>query len=263
MEFASDASFVERGRAAFAARAWADAYEALSRADRQTPLGADDLQRFALSAALLARDEQMLALLEREHDLRVADGELERAALCAFWIGFRSLFLGEAGRSNGWLERSAKLTGELGRPSVAEGFLLLPLALRNAAAGKLDDAVHVAERSVELAGRFGNLDLEALAQSVLGRAGAAGADRARTRAARSEHGHGVARLGHAHGHRRRLLRSHQQLRADLRARPSPRVDAGAFAVLRGAAATHHVQRDVPRALLGGAPGLGRLAGGRA
>ena len=56
---------LERGRACFERREWDDAYVALSAADQSAPLAAEDLHRLAWSAALTARDEEMLALQER------------------------------------------------------------------------------------------------------------------------------------------------------------------------------------------------------
>ena len=46
---------VELGRAAYEQRAWKHAYDSLSRADRATPLGGDDLELLATSAYMLGR----------------------------------------------------------------------------------------------------------------------------------------------------------------------------------------------------------------
>jgi DNA-binding NarL/FixJ family response regulator len=163
-------SLVERGRAAFAARAWADAYEAFSAAAREVALGAEDVERQAHSAGLLARDAEMLVLLEGAHDLYLASNRLERAAQAGFWIGFRLASLGEIGRSSGWLEQSRKLIARLDTPSRVEGYLLLPVVHRHLAGGELDEAAKVAARAAEIGGRLADPDLEALAQSLLGRA---------------------------------------------------------------------------------------------
>ena len=45
-----------RGRAAYARRAWREAYDALGAADRSTELEAEDLQLLATSAALTRQD---------------------------------------------------------------------------------------------------------------------------------------------------------------------------------------------------------------
>jgi hypothetical protein len=50
-------SQVERARAAYANRAWSDAYEGLAAADKDLVLAADDLELFARSAYMLGLDE--------------------------------------------------------------------------------------------------------------------------------------------------------------------------------------------------------------
>lgn len=45
---------LECGRKHYELRAWADAYNALSLADQETPLGAEDLELFAMAAYMVA-----------------------------------------------------------------------------------------------------------------------------------------------------------------------------------------------------------------
>jgi hypothetical protein len=78
-------SDLESGRAAYARKAWADAREALSRADAASPLEPEDLERLAWSTAMLGRDREMLALLERVHARCLEQSDEPRAARVAFW----------------------------------------------------------------------------------------------------------------------------------------------------------------------------------
>ena len=55
-------SALDHGRACYQRRAWADAFQALSEANRITPLAPGDLQLLALSAALSGNDEDFLGL---------------------------------------------------------------------------------------------------------------------------------------------------------------------------------------------------------
>ena len=55
------AELVSRGREAFAQRAWADAFESLSRADQAAPVGAEELELLATSAYMLGRDDDYVA----------------------------------------------------------------------------------------------------------------------------------------------------------------------------------------------------------
>jgi hypothetical protein len=48
---------VEHGREAYARRRWQEAFDALSQADEQTQLGAEDVELLATAAFMLAREE--------------------------------------------------------------------------------------------------------------------------------------------------------------------------------------------------------------
>jgi hypothetical protein len=54
---AADGS-LERRREAYARRAWKDVYESLTAADREEPVGAQDLELLARSAYTLGEDER-------------------------------------------------------------------------------------------------------------------------------------------------------------------------------------------------------------
>src|SRR4249919_4218608 len=122
----SAADPLERGRTAYAHRAWRDAVEALTAADHIAPLGGEDLERLAWSAALAGRDEIQFATFERMHDLHLESDDALSAARAAFWLGFRLLVSGETGRGTGWLGRAQRLVED--RDCVERGYLLLPEA---------------------------------------------------------------------------------------------------------------------------------------
>ena len=161
---------LERGRACFDRDEWNDAFEALAAADQSTPLGAEDLSRLTWSAGLTARDEEMLALQERLYHACLEAGEGLAAARAAFWLGFRLLARGEAGRAGGWLGRAQRLVEREGRDCVEEGYLLLPAGQRHLSAGELREAHDAAARAAECGERFGEADLIAFARNLQGRA---------------------------------------------------------------------------------------------
>ena len=161
-------SALERGRECYERRAWADAFEALRAAAAEGPLDVLDAERLAWAAALVGREDQMFEWLERAYELHHAAGNLERAAMCAFWAGNRMLHLGLAGRGNGWLARAEQLV-DPARPSVVPGYLLLPVVHRHLAQRELDAAAAAAREAGSIARAFADRNLEALAQSVLGR----------------------------------------------------------------------------------------------
>jgi hypothetical protein len=67
-----------RGRAAAGRLAWADAYTALSLADRSSSLAGEDLELLATAAYLLGRVEDCLRALRRAQQLHAEAGELRR-----------------------------------------------------------------------------------------------------------------------------------------------------------------------------------------
>lgn len=158
-----------RGRACFERREWDDAFEALSAADRSNPLDAEDLYRLTWSAGLTARDEEMLAAHERLYRAHIDAQETLAAARTAFWLGFRLLARGEAGRAGGWLGRAQRLVEQEGRDCVEQGYLLLPVGQKHLSAGEWREAHDAAARAAECGERFGEADLIAFARNLQGR----------------------------------------------------------------------------------------------
>jgi DNA-binding CsgD family transcriptional regulator len=161
---------LEHGRQAIERRAWADAFRLLSLADQSVPLGADDLEQLALAAGLSGRDDDFLKAFERAHQAHVDAGECLRAARAAFWLGFRLHSLGEKARATGWLARAQRLVEREARDCVEAGYLLVPLAYRQLAAGDPESAHATAARAAEIGDRFAEADLSALARNLQGRA---------------------------------------------------------------------------------------------
>ena len=156
-------SDLDRGREAHARRAWDDAFQALSRADRVSPLGAEDLERLAFSAGLSGRSDAFLASYERLHHLHLEAGDPLRAAHSAFWLGFRLVGLGEIARASGWFARAERLIEGQGECALS-GYLMLPLVHRQLAGGQLDAAFATADAAARIGERFGERDLTAFAR---------------------------------------------------------------------------------------------------
>jgi hypothetical protein len=94
---------LELGRASFAGQAWADAFDRLSAADRETPLEPGDLERLAAAAFLVGREDESAEAWARAHHERLARGETGPAARCAFWLALGLLNRGElAAAAAGW-----------------------------------------------------------------------------------------------------------------------------------------------------------------
>lgn len=158
----------ETGRAAFACKAWEDAYLALARADQQQPLAVEDLDRLAWAGALTGRDEVYLRALERVYQIRLDQTQELAAARTAFWLALRLFIIGETGHATGWLSRAHRLVEGKDCPEV--GYLLLPVIRRHDMAGEYEEMAAVAARAVEIGDRFREPDLSAFGRTLAGKA---------------------------------------------------------------------------------------------
>jgi DNA-binding CsgD family transcriptional regulator len=158
------------GAKAYERRAWADVYAALSKADREAPLTAEDIERLGTAAYLLGKEAESDELLARAHQEFLAAGEITRAVRCAIWLAQRLLGRGEQARGGGWLGRAQRFLDEHRLDCVERGYLLVPDALRNIYAGNFAKAYELFTRSAEIADRFRDPDLGALARNGQGRA---------------------------------------------------------------------------------------------
>jgi ATP/maltotriose-dependent transcriptional regulator MalT len=159
---------IERGRAAFARKAWSEAFDLLTEADLETPLGLDDLEMAGFAAQYSGHDEVANELASRIHRAALKTGDFARAARMAFWIGMSFLQRGEVTQGGGWLGRSAHLLDEHGLDTVTWGYLSIPDGIRQVesdAAG----ALAAFERAAAYAERFGDVDLGAMARLGRGR----------------------------------------------------------------------------------------------
>ena len=159
-----------RGLECFGRRAWAEAFAELSAADRGAPLDPEDVERLAMAAYLVGRDDESVAAWERAHHALLDRGEVERAARCAGWLVFVLLNGGEFARAGGWLARARRLIDEVGHDCAEQGHLLVPVAFQRAFEGDWPDAYAIAGRAVEIGLRFGDVDLVTLGRNIQGRA---------------------------------------------------------------------------------------------
>ena len=159
---------LQRGRDAYANRAWLDAYEALARADAASPLEADDVELLATSAALIGERDAHLSLLERLHKRRLDAAETEPAAKAAVVLGMNLAIAGEVGPAMGWFGRAERLVEQADEDSVVPGYLLLPAAFQRMSSGDAEGAHHAASQAAAIAAQFDEHDLFATATHFAG-----------------------------------------------------------------------------------------------
>ena len=158
------------GRDCYQRRRWGDAFDALSQADEIEPLAAADLWLLAWSAHLTGRDEEFARIMGRAYRAHLDDGESLRAARCAGWLGAVLGLAGESGPGAGWVSRAQRLIEREGIDCPERGFLTLHTAFDHAEAGEYDEMLTAACQAFEVAERFGDADLAAMALVLQGRA---------------------------------------------------------------------------------------------
>ena len=118
---------------------------------------------------MLGRDDEQLNALERAHQGYLDRGEGLPAVRCAFWLGVHLLLRGELARTAGWFARAQRLLEREERDCVEQGYLLIAADLQHQASGDWVAASAAAGAAAEIAERFGDADLLALALMDQGR----------------------------------------------------------------------------------------------
>ena len=105
----TDLATLRRGRESFEQRAWAESYRLLQAADCGAPLDAEDLERLAIAAYLVGRDDECETVTARAHQAFLDGGDREGAARAAFWLGFSLMERGAIAPASGWYVRAGRL----------------------------------------------------------------------------------------------------------------------------------------------------------
>lgn len=149
---------------------WPEAYEVLYSADQESPLEAPDLNRLAICAHLMGKEQEALALQERTHHAFLEQGDVELAARTALWLGMNFMQIGEFAQGGGWIGRARRLIEEPWRDCVEQGWVLLPNGIQAFGQGDYDAALDTFGQCVAAGERFRDPSLTALARHGQGRA---------------------------------------------------------------------------------------------
>lgn len=161
---------LQRGRESFRRQAWADAEAQLSAADREDPVGPEDLERLAVATYLLGRYDDSTAVTRRIYRESIQAGDVAAAARSAFWIAVEHLDRGEMAQAAGWLARAERVVAQDGRDLAESGYLLIAAAARSLAMGDARAALDAYTRADDIATRFSEPDLLVLARLGQGEA---------------------------------------------------------------------------------------------
>jgi class 3 adenylate cyclase len=155
------------GREALARHAWQDAFDLLSRADRESELSGTDLESLAEAAIFAAHADLATGVKERAFKAHLAEENPLRAAYVALDLARDYGYAGKSSIASAWARRGERLID--GKPeSYASGYLALVKSEVASASGNIDAALELAERAVEIASRAAHADLQATALTNLG-----------------------------------------------------------------------------------------------
>jgi class 3 adenylate cyclase len=158
---------LEAGREAARKHAWRDAYDLLLQADGEGQLAPEDLERLGEAAWWTGRLEEAIDFRERAYAAYVEGGKPRRAALLALLISGDHGKKGSFSVASGWLSRATRLLEN--EPEGPEhGHLALARGTAAVMMGELEPAQEELARAHELATRYGDRNLEAMAMVFKG-----------------------------------------------------------------------------------------------
>lgn len=161
---------LEHARKSYERLQWTDAYAQLLAADQEIPLEPEDLERLAMAASLVGKEENSADSWVRAHQEFLSRGELARAVRCIFWLVHGLMNRGEHARGGAWITKARRLLDDAPDDCAEEGYLLLPVAIKYFVEGDAACACGVLQQAAEIGERFGDPDLVALARHGWGRA---------------------------------------------------------------------------------------------
>ena len=138
------ADLVER-HDAFERRSWQEAFAELTTARETGELGADDLERLAVAAYMVGRDDASEEAWMDAHRAWARLGRPERAARCAFRHALGLYFRGELAPAGGWVARGRRVLEESDGDWVERAWLAMLEALPRLFAREADAAPVFAE----------------------------------------------------------------------------------------------------------------------
>jgi len=155
------------GRDALERHAWDEAFGLLTRADRESTLGGDDLEALAVAAFFAGHGDDVVELKERAFKAHADAGNDVRAAYTALDVARDYAMHRKASIAGAWMRRGERLLE--GQPeSYVHGYLALVRSGAARESGEVDAAIAFAEEATAIAERTGDGDLRGWALTALG-----------------------------------------------------------------------------------------------
>src|SRR5882724_4502507 len=159
----------DAGRNAFARHAWREAFETLTNARAVRALAVEDDERLAESAWWIGRVDDCIAARERAYVTYMDQRKPRLAAAVAVRLA-EDFFRRQAkSLGNGWLKRAERLLQDVPECREHGALLRLHAMLAFDSEGDVEKALGLARRTSDIATRFRDRDLQALAMHDVGR----------------------------------------------------------------------------------------------
>jgi len=160
---------LETGRDAVARHEWSEAVEALTSADRNKPLGGEDLELLGNALWWAGRPDESIETLERAFNAFVEGGRPAEAAWIAMELGYQSSRALNEAVGGGWFARAGRLLAE-----VPEGPMHARLAvfaiIGELMPGNYEGGIAQADTAMALAEKYGETSALYMAMSFKGMA---------------------------------------------------------------------------------------------
>jgi DNA-binding CsgD family transcriptional regulator len=159
-----------QARDSFERRVWGESFAELSAAHRNGELDVEDLERLAIAAYMVGRDDECEKAWMGAHQEWLRRGEEVRAARCAFWQALGHFFRGDLAPARGWVARGMRILEDGRYDCVEQAWLLMLTALPVMFQGDAEAAYPRFVEAGEIAERFGDSDATMFARLGCGHA---------------------------------------------------------------------------------------------
>jgi class 3 adenylate cyclase len=161
---------LEAGREAVDRHAWSEGYELLKESDTAGTIAPEDLERLAGAAWWMGQLDDCISARERAFAAYMDAADRRRAAMMATMLAKDHYFKGASSIGTGWVNRAERLLAE--EPEcIEQGYLeRLKGVIAHEGAGDYEKALEHGRRALDLATRFFDRDLQAIALHDQGRA---------------------------------------------------------------------------------------------
>ena len=162
MTASSQPDVLASARAAMDRHDWRTAYDVLSKADASDPLAPDALELLADAAWWTGQLPVAIEVRERAYAAATRNGDTQTAIIVAIRLAHDNLKRMSMPLARAWLKRAESMLEGLPE-NPGHGWLAVTRAFHDALVGDTDGALAQASRAVDIAGRFEDPDLAALA----------------------------------------------------------------------------------------------------